>query len=88
MRVAPLADINDGLLDVISIGDMGKLELLRAFPTIYKGTHIHHPKVSTHKVTQLEIESSQKFLVHADGEFLGEGPVSFGLLPSALSIAI
>jgi len=88
MRVAPQADISDGLLDVIAVGDMGKLELLRAFPKIYKGTHIHHPKVSTHKATRVEISSTQRFLVHADGEFLGEGPVSFGLLPSALSIAI
>ncbi len=88
MRVAPQADISDGLLDVITVGDMGKLELLRAFPTIYKGTHIHHPKVSSEKATRVEIESPEKFLVHADGEFLGEGPVSFSLVPSALSIVI
>jgi diacylglycerol kinase family enzyme len=88
MRVAPQADICDGLLDVISVGDMGKIELLRAFPTIYKGTHIYHPKVRMEKATQITIESSEKFLVHADGEFLGEGPVSFGLMPSALSIAV
>jgi len=88
MRVAPLADIDDGLLDVIAVGDMGKLELLKAFPTIYKGTHIHHPKVETSKATRIEIESTEKFLVHADGEFLGEGPASFGLIPSALSVAI
>ena len=88
MRVAPLADIDDGLLDVISIGDMGKLELLKALPTIYKGTHINHPKVETEKTTRVKIESAEKFLVHADGEFLGEGPVSFGLIPSALSIAV
>jgi len=88
MRVAPLADIDDGLLDVITIGDMGKLELLKAFPTIYKGTHIHHPKVESAKTTRVRIESTEKFLVHADGEFLGEGPVSFGLIPSALSVAV
>jgi len=88
MRVAPLADIDDGLLDVISIGDMGKLELLKAFPTIYKGTHINHPKVEMEKTTRVEIESAEKFLVHADGEFLGEGPASFRLIPSALSIAV
>jgi diacylglycerol kinase (ATP) len=88
MRVAPQADIADGLLDVIAVGDMGKLELLRAFPTIYKGTHIYHPKVSSQKATTVAIESPERFLVHADGEFLGEGPVSFSLLPSALSIAV
>jgi YegS/Rv2252/BmrU family lipid kinase len=88
MRVAPLADIDDGLLDVITVGDMGKLELLKAFPTIYKGTHIHHPKVESAKTTRVKIESTEKFLVHADGEFLGEGPASFGLIPSALNIAV
>lgn len=88
MRVAPLAYIDDGLLDIISVGDMGKLELLRAFPTIYKGTHINHPKVETAKTTQVKIESTERFSVHADGEFLGEGPVSFGLIPSALSVAV
>jgi diacylglycerol kinase (ATP) len=88
MRVAPQADIADGLLDVIAVGDMGKIELLRAFPTIYKGTHIYHPKVRTDKATRVEIGSAERFLVHADGEFLGEGPVSFRLMPSALSIAV
>jgi YegS/Rv2252/BmrU family lipid kinase len=88
MRVAPLAAIDDGMLDVITVGDMGKLELLKAFPTIYKGTHIRHPKVEAEKTTRLDIGSMEKFLVHADGEFLGEGPVTFDLIPSALSIAI
>lgn len=88
MRVAPQADIADGLLDIIAVGDMGKMELLRAFPTIYKGTHINHPKVRTEKATRVDICSTEKLLVHADGEFLGEGPVSFRLMPSALSIAV
>ncbi|HEX79185.1 MAG TPA: diacylglycerol kinase family lipid kinase, partial [Dehalococcoidia bacterium] len=88
MRVAPHADIADGLLDVIAVGDMGKIELLRAFPNIYRGTHIHHPKVKTDKATRVTIDSDERFLVHADGEFLGEGPVSFRLMPSALSIAV
>ena len=88
MRVAPQADISDGLLDAVSVGDMSKIELLRAFPTIYKGTHIHHPKVAMEKTTQIEIRSTERFLVHADGEFLGEGPVKFGLVPSALSVAV
>jgi YegS/Rv2252/BmrU family lipid kinase len=88
MRVAPEADISDGLLDVVSVGDIGKLELLRVFPTIYKGTHINHPKVRMQRATSVMVESEEKILVHADGEYLGEGPVTFGLIPSALSIAV
>jgi len=88
MRVAPQADIADGLLDVVTVGNFGRMEMLRAFPTIYKGTHIHHPKVKVDRAIQVGISSTEKFLVQADGEFLGEGPVSFRLMPSALSIAV
>lgn len=88
MFVAPEASPTDRLLDVIVIGDMGKFELLRSFPRVYKGTHITLPKVSTEKATKIAIESSERVLVHADGELLGEGPATFWLVPAALSVAI
>ena len=88
MRVAPDADIEDGLLDIITVGDVGKLELLKVFPTIYKGTHVHHPKVSTGKATSISIKSDEKFMVQADGEYLGEGPVSISIMPAALNMAV
>lgn len=88
MHMAPEAKLNDGLLDVVIIGDIGKLELLMALPTVYKGTHITHPKVRVEKVTHLAIESSEQILVHADGELLGEGPASFWIMPAALSIVV
>lgn len=88
MKVAPLAELSDGLLDVLTVGDFGKFELLKAFPTIYKGTHISHPKIRMEKSTRVTISSEERLLVHADGEILGEGPVSFGLIPSALSVVV
>ncbi len=88
MRVAPQAELGDGLLDVMTVDDMGRFELLKAFPTIYKGTHITHPKVRMEKATHITIESSERVLVHADGELLGETPASFWLMPAALSIVV
>lgn len=88
MRVAPQAELGDGLLDVMTVDDMGKFELLKAFPTIYKGTHITHPKVRMEKATHITIESSERVLLHADGELLGEIPASFWLMPAALSIVV
>jgi len=88
MRVAPQAELGDGLLDVMTVDDMGKFELLKAFPTIYKGTHITHPKVRMEKATHIVVESSEHVLVHADGELLGETPASFWLMPAALSIVV
>ena len=86
MHVAPEASLNDNLLDVVVIGDVGKFDLLKSLPMVYKGTHGNHPKVSMEKAVNITVESSERILVHADGELLGEGPASFWLMPAALSI--
>jgi diacylglycerol kinase family enzyme len=86
MYIAPQARLDDSLLDLLIIGDMGKFELLKALPTVYKGTHITHPKVRMKKVANITIDSSEQVLVQADGELLGECPASFWLVPAALSV--
>jgi diacylglycerol kinase (ATP) len=88
MHIAPLAKVNDSLLDVVVVGDLGKLELLKELPTVYKGTHINHPKVKMMKATHITIQSPERMLVHADGELLGEGPASFWVVPAALSLVV
>jgi diacylglycerol kinase (ATP) len=88
MHIAPLAEMGDSLLDVVVIGDMGKLEILKEFSKVYKGTHVSLPKVGMKKGTQVTIESSEAVLVYADGELLGECPASFRVLPGALSLVV
>jgi diacylglycerol kinase (ATP) len=88
MYVAPDASLNDYLFDVMIVRDMGKFELLRAFPRVYKGTHVTHPKVVMGKAAEVTVESPDGILVQADGELLGEGPVSFRLIPAALSVMV
>ena len=88
MYVAPHAKLDDGLLDVVIVGDVGKFELLKIWPTLYRGSHITHPKIRVKKVTSVTIQSSARLLVEADGELLGEGPASFWVMPSALTIVV
>lgn len=88
MHVAPEASLNDNLLDVVVFGDVGKFDLLKSLPMVYKGTHGTHPKVSMEKAATINVESSERVLVHADGELLGETPASFWLMPAALSIVV
>ena len=88
MHIAPQAELGDSLLDVVVIGDMGKLEVLKEFPTVYKGTHVNHPKVSVRRGSSVSIESSEAVLVYADGELLGECPASFRVVPGALSLVV
>ena len=86
--MAPQAELRDSLLDMVIIGDVGKFELLKALPMVYKGTHITHPKVRMEKTTKITIKSPERVLVHADGELLGECPASFWLMPAALSVVV
>ncbi len=88
MRIAPDASLNDSLLDVCVIGDVGKFDLLKSLPMVYKGTHGDHPKVRMQKAEKVTVESAEKVLVHADGEVLGEGPAAFSLVPAALNIVV
>jgi diacylglycerol kinase (ATP) len=86
MHIAPEARLDDELFDVVIIGDFGKLELLKVFPRVYKGSHLTYPKIRLVRDTRVSIESNETFLLHADGELLGQGPVDFSLLPHALNL--
>jgi YegS/Rv2252/BmrU family lipid kinase len=88
MFTAPHADIADGLLDVLIIGDLSKPDLLWSLPRIYKGTHLTHPKVAMKKAKEIEVRSAQKMHLQADGELLGEVPARFRILPSVLNVIV
>ncbi len=87
MKVAPGAELSDGKFDVVTINDVGKCELLRAFPRIYSGTHITHPKVDLQLACHVRVEPVERMAVSADGELLGECPATFDIVPQALAVA-
>jgi len=88
MRIAPDAKPNDGLLDMVIFGDMSKSELLKVWSMTYKGRHVSHDKVRMLKIKKVDMQCDDIILVEADGELLGEGPVSFSVVPSALNIVV
>lgn len=85
MRIAPDADLSDGLFDVVTIGNVGRLELLFNFPTVYRGTHLSNPKVSVERARAIEVKSPRRTLIQADGELLGETPARFEIVSRALT---
>ncbi|MFC1919159.1 diacylglycerol/lipid kinase family protein [Chloroflexota bacterium] len=88
MQIAPTAKPDDGLLDMVIFGDIGKSELLKIWPMTYKGSHVSNHKVRMLKIKNVVIECAEKILVEADGELLGESPVSFSVVPSALTVVV
>lgn len=88
MKVAPDAEMGDQLFDVLTIGDIGKIELIQAFPRVYGGTHITHPKVKVERAATITLSSTERLLLQADGEIIGEGAFRLSLLPGALNVII
>jgi len=86
MLAAPGADITDGLLDVLIIGDLSKPDLLWSLPRVYRGTHLTHLKVTLKKAREIEIRSDEPISLQADGELLGGLPARFYILPSLLNV--
>jgi YegS/Rv2252/BmrU family lipid kinase len=86
MRIAPEALLDDGLLDVITVGEVGKLRFVANLRKVFDGTHIDDEQVSMFRASRVEITASRPFPVYADGEHLTELPVSVRVLPRALSV--
>ncbi len=88
MYIAPHASPDDGLFDVIVIGDIGKLEFLANVPRVYRGTHLKNRHVSSYRAREVCVETEDRVLVQADGELVGQPPVSFRIMPRALKIRL
>ncbi len=88
MWVGPRAAPDDGLFDVVLLGDLSKLEFLRNVPRVYKGTHLTHPKVTSMHATEVHVEAAQRMFIQAEGELVGEAPATFRLLPGALNLRV
>jgi YegS/Rv2252/BmrU family lipid kinase len=88
MRIAPDADLEDGLFDVIAIGEVGKLRFLANLPKVFKGTHVEGDDVQVFRAPHLELTASKPFPVYADGEHLTDLPASLRVLPRALRVLV
>ena len=88
MRIAPEAALQDGQFEVVVLGDLGKVELVRNVPRVYVGTHVTHPKVSVFRAQRLHADSPDRLLLQADGEVLGTAPASFEVVPAALRLIV
>jgi YegS/Rv2252/BmrU family lipid kinase len=88
MWIAPDARLNDGLLNMVTIGDVRKAELLRIVTKTYDGSHLRHPKIQTETVREVKIESDVRLLVEADGEIIGETPALFSVMPATLTVLV
>ena len=90
MHVAPNAALDDGILDVVAIGDFSAFEMLTNGARIYRGTHLELAKVVARKAKKVEAHpvDGADVLLDVDGEAPGSLPATFSVLPGALGLVV
>lgn len=88
MIMAPAARLDDGLLDVVMSKSTSRARFLRTLPRVFKGTHVDDPSVSVVKGREVRVSAERPFTVYADGDPIGELPVTIGVLPGAVRVLL
>ena len=88
MKLAPDALPDDGLFDVVLIGDVGKVDFLTTAPKIYKGRHVTHPKVDVLRSKRVEVDAARRLPIEVEGEQIGTTPAVFEVVPGALRLRV
>ena len=88
MKMAPLARLNDGLLDLIIVKKVGRLKLLRLFPKVFSGNHISDPVVDYRQVSEFSIFPEDQNMLNIDGEMLGNTPVHVKVLEKEMEVLV
>ena len=68
MIIAPEASLTDGLLDLVAVADISRLELLKLFPRVYKGEHVGHPAVEIVRTRRVHVSVDRPMRMFSDGE--------------------
>ena len=91
MMIAPDAKINDGLLDVVNIGDISTAKIIVNALTLYRGTHNRLDEVNSTLAKKIEISAADPsidILLETDGELPGKLPATYEVVPDALKIRV
>jgi diacylglycerol kinase (ATP) len=88
MKLAPGAEPDDGFFEVVLIGDVSKLDFLTTAPKIYKGKHVHHPKVDVLRSARVEVTAAEHLPIEVEGEQVGTTPAIFEVVSRALRVRV
>lgn len=87
MQICPNADHSDGLLDITMVKSASRTKLIRLFPTVFKGTHVDLPEVTTDRARTILVESPG-INAYADGDYVCPLPAEISAVPGALTILV
>lgn len=88
MEILPMAKPDDGVFDVLIMGDLTRGEVYRNIIGVYSGTHLQHPKLEHAQAKTVHVSGPGALLIDMDGELVGKAPIQMTLLPQAIQVLI
>jgi YegS/Rv2252/BmrU family lipid kinase len=88
LEICPEAEPDDGLFDVLTIGDVTKRDLVLTMPKMYRGTHLPHPKAELLRGPSVTVTSETPLPIELDGEQPGTTPATFEVAAGALRLRV
>jgi diacylglycerol kinase (ATP) len=88
MMIAPNAEVNNGQIEYVRWGPIGRLGLIRNLPSLYDGTHVKHPLAERRAVPRVQFALDAPVDVMVDGEVLTLHCEAIDVLPGALNIVV
>ena len=86
MRMAPRADLSDGLIDLVIVRRAPRLQILRLLPKVFDGSHMVSPLLEYRQVTAFELHPDNPDPLNLDGELRGRGTIKVKMVPSAVEV--
>jgi diacylglycerol kinase (ATP) len=88
MKLAPDAAPDDGLFDIVLVGDVTKLDFATTSPKLYSGGHVGHPRIEVVRSAWVDVDGAEPLPVELEGEPVGTTPARFEIVPRALRVRV
>jgi YegS/Rv2252/BmrU family lipid kinase len=88
MFVAPQAELDDGQIDVVAVGEASRLRFAVKLPKVFKGTHLDEENIVVLKGSTVEIAADREFDIYADGDPVGTVPARIAVEPRCLRVIV
>jgi diacylglycerol kinase family enzyme len=86
LHIVPSAELDDGRIDVLVVGNIAKYKVAAFMGEAKTGRHVQRPEVQVLTGTEIRLSADRPIPIGADGDLIGELPVTVRLRPGALKV--
>ncbi len=88
MKINPMADLDDGFLDICLVNKISKIKFALLFLTVFKGKHLGIKEVESLRGKEIKIFGDKDLMLNADGDIIGTTPVEIKIEKRAIEVIV